>query len=163
MQDKMTVDDATINLAASVVGRAYELISDGWVKGQMSGGEGSVEEFCIHGAMNLAIAEMFGDGYRGAGDIEAIATAFIVDEASTQYNFKGSWKRGGIAAAPFNDAPATKHEDVLNVLSAASKRLWDIGLDFESNGSSEGWIASKWADVDVNSEDAQQLLHASLV
>jgi hypothetical protein len=175
--EKMTVDDALINLAASVVDRTKELIADGWVKGALTGGFNSVQQFCVHGAMGLALQEVFGEtgdtgrvnvcggiaaSNRGYGDVEALATAFIVEEAKSQYGFKGSWEHGGIAAAPFNDDPATKHEDVLNVLDAASKRLWSIGMDWESSVSSATWQPSKWADVDVEAPEAQQFLNAVL-
>jgi hypothetical protein len=177
MQEKMSVDDAFISLAASVVERTRELIADGWVKGSLTGGFSGVQEFCIHGAMGLALQEMFGEtgdtgrvnvcggiaaSARGYGEVEALATAFIVDEAANQYGFKGSWQHGGIAAAPFNDAATTKHQDVLNVLDGASKRLWEVGLDMAGAPPSDAWVPSKWAEVDVQSEDAQQFLYATL-
>lgn len=162
MQEKMTVDDALINLAASVVDRTRELIADGWVKGKMSESvDGVPTAFCIHGALNLAMEEVFGHA-SGNATVEVLAVAFICDEAKSQYNFQGSWKQGGIPAASFNDNAATKHEDVLNVLGAASQRLWEVGLDFAAAPSTSDWKPSKWADVDVQSEDAQQFLYATL-
>ncbi len=173
-EKKLTVDDTAIALAASIVDRTRELIADGWVKGKLNGGHGGVEEFCIHGAMGLALQELFGETgdtgrvnvcggiaavNRGYGDVEALATAFIVEEANSQYGYKGSWNHGGLAAAGFNDAPERKHEDVLNVLSSASKRLWDIGLETDTV---DGWVPSKWAEVDVTSAPAQQFLYATL-
>lgn len=162
MNEQLTVDDAIICLAASVVDRTRDLIQDGWVKGTMATGFQKVEAFCIHGAMNLALAEVFGsltqDRYTCQA-VEAIATAFIVDEAASQYGFKGSWKNAGIPAAGFNDAPSTQHEDVLKVLGGATKRLWSIGLDTQD---SEAWMPSKWAEVEVNSDEAKQLLYAQL-
>ena len=161
MQEKMSVDDAMISLAASVVERTRELIADGWVKGKMSESvDGVPTAFCIHGALNLAMEEVFGHARNET--VEVLAVAFICDEAKTQYNFQGSWKHGGIPAASFNDSAATKHEDVLNVLGAASKRLWEVGLDFAAAPSTGDWKPSKWADVDVQSEDAQQFLYATL-
>lgn len=163
-ETKMTVDDAIINLAASVVDRTRELITDGWIKGHMSTSvDGAQTAFCIHGALNLALEEVFGAYQRGS-DVEVLAVAFIVDEAKNQYGFKGSWQHGGIPAASFNDSPATKHEDVLNVLGAASKRLWSIGMDWESGLSMDpsNWVPSKWAEADVQAPEAQQFLHASL-
>ncbi len=176
-EQKLSVDDAMLSLAASVVERTRELIADGWVKGALTGGFSNVQEFCIHGAMGLALQEVFGEtgdtgrvfvcggiaaAARGYADVEALATAFIVDEAKTQYGFKGSWQHGGIAAAPFNDDPATKHEDVLSVLDGASKRLWSIGVDWEQGIQDQGWTPSQWAEVDTQSEEAQQLLYATL-
>lgn len=174
--EKMSVDDALINIAASVVERTRDLIADGWVKGTLTAGFGGVQEFCIHGAMGLALQEVFGETgdtgrvnvcgglaatARGYGEVEALATAFIVEEAKNQYGFKGSWQHGGIAAAPFNDDPAVKHQDVLNVLESAASRLWTIGTDWESS-SHQSWQPSQWADVDVSSEPAQQFLYATL-
>ena len=176
-EQKMSVDDALINLAASVVDRTRELIADGWVKGALTGGFGHVQEFCVHGAMALALQEVFGEtgdtgrvnvcgGYAAAGrgysDVEALATAFIVEEAKTQCGFKGSWQHGNMAAAPFNDDPATKHQDVLGVLDGAAKRLWSIGVDWEQGLQEQAWTPSKWAEVDTTSEEAQQLLYATL-
>jgi hypothetical protein len=176
-EQKMTVDDAMLTLAASVVERTRELITDGWVKGALTGGFGNVQEFCVHGAMGLALQEVFGEtgdvgrvnvcgGYAAAGrgysDVEALATAFIVDEAKNQYGFKGSWEAGAMAAAPFNDDPATKHEDVLSVLDGAAKRLWSIGVDWEKGTGSNAWTPSKWADTDTQSGEAQQFLYATL-
>jgi hypothetical protein len=162
MQEKMTVDDAMISLAASVVERTHELIADGWVKGRMSDSvDGVPTAFCIHGALNLAMEEVFGNA-RGNEVVEVLAVAFICDEAKTQYNFQGSWKQGGIPAASFNDNAATKHEDVLSVLKSASKRLWEVGLDFAGAPSTGDWKPSKWAEVDTQSEEAQQFLYATL-
>ncbi len=173
-EKKLTVDDTVLGLAASVAGRACELLADGWTKGKLYGGEGGVQEFCIHGALNLAIEEVFGpgtsvgrhhlDGTRmvtsGASDVEAVAVAFIVDEAATQHAYKG----GGmfLGAAGFNDAPERKHEEVLAVVGNASKRLWDLSMEQQTEGAGSGWTPSKWADVDVNSEEAKQYLYASL-
>lgn len=164
---KMNVDDAALTLAASVVDRTCELLSDGWVKGKLYDGPNGVEQFCIHGALNLAIEEVFGagtsigrhhiDGTRmltsGASDIEAIAVAFIVDEAATQYSYSGGHSLY-LGAAGFNDAPERKLEDVLSVVGAAGKRLWSIAMDEETMGQ------VSWAPVDE--EVAQQFMYASL-
>lgn len=162
--DKKTkAADMTLGLAAAVTDRACELIRDGWVKGRMKTTlDGAPVQFCIHGALDLALEEVFGNKQLGA-EAEVLATAFIVDEAQTQYNFKGSWKSGGIPAAGFNDSRERKHEDVLNVMSAASQRLWDLSLEAEEKGQTGGaWVPSQWAETDVKSEDAQQFLFATL-
>jgi hypothetical protein len=164
MSDEMKKADSTLGLAAAVTERACELIKDGWVKGRMhTAVDGAPVQFCIHGALDLALEEIFGQKTLGA-EAEVLATAFIVDEAQTQYNFKGSWKNGGIPAAGFNDSAATKHQDVLSVMTAAAERLWGLALEQEFSSLSENphWAPSKWADVDVQSEDAQQLLYATL-
>lgn len=122
--------------------------------------DGTPVQFCVHGALNLALEEIFGQKQLGA-EAEVLATAFIVDEAQAQYDFKGSWKQGGIPAAGFNDTAERKHQDVLNVMGAAAKRLWDLSLEAESAGADQ-WQPSKWAEADVNSEEAQQFLFATL-
>lgn len=160
-EKKMKAADSTLGLAAAVADRACELIQEGWVKGAMhTKVDGAPVQFCIHGAIDLAMEEIFGHKRLGA-EAEVLATAFIVDEAQTQYGFKGSWKQGGIPAAGFNDVAERKHQDVLNVMGAAAERLWDLALERELAQDS-GWTPSQWADVDVNSEDAQQFLHATL-
>lgn len=164
MSDEMKKADSTLGLAAAVTERACELIKDGWVKGRMSTSvDGAPVQFCIHGALDLALEEIFGQKRLGA-EAEVLATAFIVDEAQTQYSFKGSWKNGGIPAAGFNDNAATKHQDVLTVMGAAAERLWGLALEEEFGALRENphWTPSKWADVDVESEDAKQLLYATL-
>lgn len=171
---KLTVDDTVLGLAASVAGRACELLTDGWTKGKLYGGAGGVQEFCIHGAINLAIEEVFGpgtsvgrshiDGTRmvtsGAADVEAVAVAFIIDEAKAQHEYKG----GGmfLGAAGFNDAPERKHAEVLAVVDSASKRLWDLADEQQEAGSASGWTPSQWATADVESVVAQQYLNATL-
>lgn len=162
--DKMKAADSTLGLAAAVTERACELIQEGWVKGRMNTTvEGAPVQFCIHGALDLALEEIFGQKNLGA-EAEVLATAFIVDEAQAQYGFKGSWKQGGIPAAGFNDSAERKHQDVLSVMTAAAERLWGLSLEAEFSDLKENthWTPSKWADVDVHSEDAQQFLHASL-
>jgi hypothetical protein len=164
MSDEQKKADSTLALAASVTERACDLIQEGWVKGRMSTKvDGAPVQFCIHGAIDLAMEEIFGNKNAGA-EAEVIATAFIVDEAQTQYGFKGSWKQGGIPAAGFNDSSERKHQDVLNVLGSAAERLWGLAIEEEFSALKENphWAASQWADVDVASEDAQQFLHATL-
>lgn len=161
MSDEMKKADSTLALAAAVTERACDLIQEGWVKGRMSTSvDGAPVQFCVHGALDLALEEIFGHKRLGA-EAEVIATAFIVDEAQAQYDFKGSWKQGGIPAAGFNDSSATKHQDVLNVMGAAAERLWDLAIEQELKGS-KTWVPSQWADADVQSEDAQQFLYATL-
>ena len=159
--ENMKKADGTLGLAAAVTDRACELIKEGWVKGRMhTKVDGAPVQFCIHGALDLALEEIFGDKRLGA-EAEVLATAFIVDEANTQYNYGRKVTGPGIPASSFNDASERKHEEVLNVLSAASQRLWDLSLE-QTSAVDSGWEPSKWADVDVNSEEAQQYLHASL-
>lgn len=164
---KISVEDTALTLAASVADRTYELLADGWAKGTLyEGRNGLPEAFCIHGALNLAIEEVFGEGTSlgrshidgtrmvtsGASDVEALAVAFIVQEAAGQYGYAG----GGmfLGAAGFNDAPERKLDEVLAVVGAASKRLWDLALD------NDGWEASQWAQIDEAA--TQQFLHASV-
>ena len=172
--NKLTVDDTVLGVAASVAGRACELLADGWVKGKLYDGPGGVSSFCIHGAINLAIEEVFGDGASagrshidgtrmissGASDVEAVAVAFIIDEAAAQHKYKG----GGmfLGAAAFNDAPERKHEEVLSVVGNASKRLWDLSMEQQTDGAGSGWTPSKWAEVDVSTEEAKNYLYATL-
>jgi hypothetical protein len=161
MSDEMKKADLSLGLAAAITERACELIQDGWVKGRMKiEVDGAPVQFCIHGALNLAIKEIFGDRRLGA-EAEVLAVAFIVDEAQSQYNFNGSWKDDGIPAAAFNDNPSTKHQDVLNIMSAAARRLWDLSLEQES-AVGDSWQPSRWVEADVESEEAKQFLYASL-
>ena len=167
---------ATLAMAASIVDRAYDLIQDGWVQGRLYTsveGSNATKEYCIHGAINLAIEEMFGNGQsvgrthvdgtrmlnRPASDINDVAVAFIIDEAVTHYNYKG----GGtfLGAAGFNDAPNRKLDDVLKVLSGASKRLWDLSLLNEA--SEDHFEFSKWADNEiVDDQVALNYLYATI-
>ncbi len=173
---RMTLDEATTNMAALVVDRVHDLIQDGWVKGALTAGFEDAEQFCVHGAMNLALAELFGmrdcpvgrvnvcGGYAaqefGQAPVEALATAFIVDECQNRYAFKGSWEMGNMAAAPFNDDPAVVHDDVLAVLKGASERLWNVALGTDST---ETIVERSWADdVETDSEQAKQFLFARL-
>ena len=165
-QQKMDVDDAAITLAASVVERTRDLLADGWVKGKLYDGVEGVEGFCIHGALNLAIEEVFGEGVAagrhhidgtrmvasGASDIEAIAVAFIVDEAATRYGYRG----GGmfLGAANFNDEPERKLEEVLEVVGSAAARLWEVAMD--------EMTAQAPSYVEVDEQAAQQFLYAQL-
>ncbi len=155
--EKLKVEDAILGLAASVAGRACELLSDGWVKGTWRSGEGGAETFCIHGAIDVALEEMFGNKQRNDSRyIEEIATAFIVDEAANQFNFTGKH-----CAIGFNDASERKHEEVISVVAAASKRLWDLSIE-QFSSSSETWTPSNWATADVASVEAQNFLYQSL-
>lgn len=132
MNQKISVEDTALTLAASVADRTYDLLSDGWAKGTLyKGPDGLPMQFCIHGALNLAIEEVFGEGTSlgrshidgtrmvtsGASDVEALAVAFIVEEAASQFGYAG----GGmfLGAARFNDAPERKLDEVLAVVGAA--------------------------------------------
>lgn len=162
----MSVDDAALTLAASVVERTRDLLQDGWVKGKLYEGVQGVEGFCIHGALNLAIEEVFGEGVAagrhhidgtrmvasGASDVEAIAVAFIVDEAATRYGYRN----GGmfLGAAAFNDAPERRLEEVLAVVGSAASRLWEVATD--------EMVATTPSYAEVDEETAQQFLYAQL-
>lgn len=170
-EQRLEAGEAVIALAASVVGRTRELIEDGWIKGELvTKGYG---KFCIHGAMNLALVEMFGrkeecgianvcGGYaatrQGFGDIEALATAFIVEAAADRYSYdRDAWRNGRLGAAPWNNEPERRQEDVLGVLDTAADRLWALsGVTAETEHRS-------WAPAeDIQSEGAQQFLFAAL-
>lgn len=151
---KLKADEAVLGLAASVTDRACELIMDGWTKGKMRSGAGGVENFCIHGALDLAMEEMFGVKNRRSDvqqDVESVATAFICDEALGGNGIK-HW------AAGFNDASERKHDEVTGALDRAANRLWALAVPDES--STETFTYSKYADLDE--ETAQQFLNASL-
>lgn len=172
-KQRMSLDEASVNMAALAVDRTRELIQDGWVKGALTAGFDSAEQFCVHGALNLSLVELFGGqtcptgrvnvcgGYAaedlGQGPVEALAAAFIVDEAKTVFAFQGGSELGNMGAAPFNDHPDTKHEDVLAVLDGASRRLWAIALGTDEV-SEQSWVD----DSEVSSEQAQQFLYCQL-
>lgn len=154
---KLTADDTVLGLAAAVTDRTCELITEGWTKGKMRSGAGGVQSFCIHGALHLAMEETFGvrDPRQDIQkDVEQVAVAFICDEAF------GSMKRatGGIPAAAFNDASQRKHQEVIDVLERATKRLW--GVTFDTVETEQPFEYSQWANVDE--AQAQQYLYASL-
>ncbi len=154
---KIELDEAVIALAASVTGRACELIKDGWVKGQMSRAiEGVKADFCIHGALDEAMGEL-GGGVKVNQDVQDLAVAFICDEA---FGKMQSYS-GGIPAAGYNDARERKHEEVVGVMERASERLWNLAVE-QRHPSEPTWAPSKWAEVDVNSEEAQSFLNANL-
>lgn len=155
---RMEVADATIAMAASAVGRTHDLIETGWVQGALLKGgksETQVEKFCIQGALMLALNEQFGeDGHcgrvyvcagndatqRGFSDIEALATAFIVQEAAEHFQYdQDAWKAGRLGGAEFNDAADRTHEQVLRVLKGAEQKLWSLLTDEPAQRS--------WADV----------------
>ena len=158
MGQKMDVGDAQIALAASLVDRAYDLISDGWVKGRMNTtaeGTNAPDKFCILGALQLALEEMFpGRECLNHRNVMDIAVKFILDEAHTRYNHTNS------SIPSFNDADVRKEEEVLNVLYNAAHRLWSLSVDWENI--TEDFKFSKWADVDTESVDSQNYLNAVL-
>lgn len=174
--EKISTDDAALAMAAAIVDRTYDLLESGWVKGKLNGGFKGVQEFCIHGAMGLALQEMFGATgdtgrvnvcgglaatFRGYGAVEAIATAFIVDEANAQHAFGGTFTQGNLSAAPFNDAQKTQHDDVLDVLRAASKRIWALSWEPDEVASAE--YSRSWAEAEaVETEAAKNYLYATL-
>lgn len=159
MSEKLKDDETVIALAAAVCGRATELITDGWTKGSMRNGAGGAENFCIHGAVELALDEVFGtDRKTIRQDVNEVAVAFICDEAFGKMQNHS----GGIPAAAFNDAAQRKHEEVVGVMNRAHVRLWDLTVERDSIGQDGNWTPSKWAEVDTQSEEAQAFLHASL-
>ncbi len=154
---KLKADEAILGLAASVTDRACELITDGWTKGRMRSGAGGVESFCIHGAIELAMEEVFGQRNVRSDvqrDVEDVACAFICDEAFTP----GGGKKVGHWAAGYNDAADRRHDEVTGVLDRAANRLWGLAVPDES--STESFTYSKYAEVDE--EQAKQFLYASL-
>lgn len=163
---RIDVADATIALAAQAVTRTGELLETGWGQHLLNDG---VEKFCIQGALMLAINEMIGDDgqcsrvyvcqgndaqKRGYGDIEAIATAFIVQAAADHYKYdRDAWKAGRLGGAEFNDAADRTQEQVLHVISVAAKRLWDVYNGTEATKT--GTIS--WAD-DVDETFKQSVM-----
>jgi hypothetical protein len=153
---KLDNDDTVLGLAAAVTSRSCELITDGWTKGKMTGGTGGAAEFCIHGAINLAMEEIFGSQKTQVQQsVEDIAVAFICDEAFGKMHSRS----GGIPAAAFNDAAARKHQEVLGVLGRAADRLWDLALGEETVSD---YTPSQWCETEVDAEEAKQYLYASL-
>lgn len=158
-QQKLDVSDATLALAASVVDRTHDLIADGWVKGRMfSTVEGVKHEFCILGAIDQAMSEITEIAQRGRHkDIHDLATMFILDEAVNQYQYQsygGKYSAGSIPG--FNDAGNRTQDQVLNVLTGAAGRLWDLSVVNEQVV--EKFEFSKWADQGVNDEAAKAYL-----
>lgn len=152
---KLKADEAVLGLAAAVTGRACELIQDGWTKGKMRGGEGGVESFCVHGAVELAMEEIFGIYDRRQlvqQDVEDVAVAFLCDEAF------GQMQSGRIPVASFNDAASRKHSEVIGVMSRAADRLWDLSSDSEPTQ----WTPSKWSTEDLEKEEVKNFLYGSL-
>lgn len=150
----MKIDDsnATIIMAASLAERTCQLISEGWVKGALRRGHDRVEKFCIHGAINLAMQEMFSNP-EVHREVEDIVVAVIVDEARTKHAYKGGMGYG-LPAAAFNDAKSTSHEDVVNVIKATSQRLWGLALE-DQEAAPISWAA-------VDDESVEQYLHATI-
>lgn len=146
IESKISVDNATVALAAAVITRAHELMEDGYSKSQLNEGFKKVQKFCVHGAMNLAFIEMFPErkeqcgrlfvcgGFAateaGYGPIEAVATAILVDEANKRFGYDvNAWKSGMMGVAPLNDDPKRSQDDVLGILEGASARLWDMSFE----------------------------------
>lgn len=149
----MDIGTATLAFAASCTDRAHDLIQDGWVKGAFATGFERVEQFCILGALDLALDEMDLQG-TVRQDVRDIAILFIMDEA---FDITGK-KQCSIPG--FNDASERKHDEVLEVLGNAAMRLWNLSVEQEDIGAT--WTPSKWADVDVASAESQQYLNAVL-
>lgn len=160
---RMSVDDATIILAASAVERAHSLISTGWLQGGLMAGKKSktnVEQFCIQGALMLALNEQFGtetfvsreyvctganavEG--GFSCVEAIATAYIVQAAARHFGYDGmKWREGELGGAEFNDAADRTHEQVLLVLAEAARDIWALLSPDEAITTS----TVSWAEAD---------------
>jgi hypothetical protein len=156
---KLTADDTVLGLAAAVCDRATELLTDGWTKGAMSRSSGGAPvAFCIHGAIELAMEETFGvRDLRQAvqQDVEQVAVAFICDEAFGTIKGKGA----GIPAAAFNDASERRHQEVIDVMSRATTRLW--GVTFDTAVTQEKpFEFSQWADLEE--AQAKQFLYQTL-
>lgn len=158
MGQKMDIGDAQIALAASLTERASDLISDGWVKGRMHTsvkGTNAPDKFCILGALQLALEEMFPGNLHGKNrGVMDIAVKFILDEANNRYNFSGN------SIPCFNDNATRQEDEVLAVLNGAANRLWNLSVDWENI--TEEFKFSKWADVDVESTVSQNYLNAVL-
>lgn len=161
---KMNSDETTMAIAASVATRAHELISEGWVQDTLA--TDHMDGFCIHGAIYCALEEVFGtlagkthvDGMRmlepgPAKNVEAVVTAFVVDEATEQFGYKPIHSTFD-GAARFNDDKNRKLEDVLSVMGAAADRLWNVVTD----ESAKGWVPSKWQEEE-KVEEIQQFLY----
>lgn len=158
MTKNLTADDTILGLAAAVCDRATELITDGWTKGAMMRKSGGAPvSFCIHGAIELSMEETFGqrDLHQDVQrDVEQVAVAFICDSAFGTIRGMGA----GIPAAKFNDASQRRHQEVIDVMEQATKRLW--GVTFDMVEAVQPFQYSKWADVEESA--AQQYLYASL-
>ncbi len=157
MTTKLTADDTILGLAASVCSRATELITEGWTKGKMRSGAGGVQSFCIHGAIELAMEEIFGardHRQEVQRDVEQVAVAFVCDEAFGEIRGRA----GGIPAAAFNDSSTRRHQEVIDVMSRATDRLWGVAFDVETTR--EPYQFSKWANVEET--QAQQYMHQTL-
>lgn len=122
--------DAVVAMAASITERAHDLIRDGWTKGKFyTKVDGAPVEFCVLGALELAMREMFPErasAFRVGADVEDLAQAFIVQEMRIQHGGRGCGSIPG-----FNDHPDTQLEHVLGVLRAAAERLWNISVQTE--------------------------------
>lgn len=147
MQTMKEDDETTLALAASVAERAHELLRDGWVQGKLR--ERHDSRFCVHGAVYCALEEVFGaenvsrqthtDGLRmsvpgPSRRVEAVVTAFLVQEAESQYGFVPTGMTDGIAR--FNDADGRTLEEVLSVVRASADRLWGL---LEPEAPTYGW------------------------
>lgn len=151
----MDLGIANLALAASVCDRAHDLIETGWIKGAFYGGESGVQTFCILGAIDLALDELLDANQAYArNDIRDIATTFILDEALAQHRYVGK------SIPAFNDAAEREHDQVLGVIAAAAKRLWNLSVENEDVGAS--WQPSQWSDVENADEMQKVYLNAVL-
>jgi hypothetical protein len=173
-QQKMTLDGATLAIAASVVDRSLELMLDGQSKSSLNAGFKGVQKFCVHGAMNLAFQEMFPEygekcgrvnvcgGYAssetGYGQAEAIATSVLVQVANERFGYDDkAWRSGAMGVAPLNDDPQRSADDVTGILEETSRRLWAMSLEYDVPRTVEVRSFS-WADEPA--EGAQQAVYA---
>lgn len=155
MMKRVERDEATLALAASVADRAREILSEGWLQNELY--TEHRDQCCIHGAIYVALEEMFGqhevfvrthtDGARAvskptikgqAVNVEALVTAFVAQQAQVLYGYQTDDLFAG--AARFNDAPERTLEEVLKVMGTAAGRLWEAAM-----GEVEGQTRS-WAD-----------------
>lgn len=151
----ISVENASYALAASIVDRSHDLIEDGWVKGRLSTSiGGALRRFCILGAMQLAVEEVFGTDRYASVQAYDLAQAFILDEAANQYNYRSSSIPG------FNDPANRTHDQVLSVLKSAAQRLWDLSLEVEDIGGAVD--LSRYITEEVDTEHAKVYLNAVL-
>ncbi len=161
----MHTQDAMLALAGSVIERARDLISDGWVKGMMNTKvDGAPSHFCIEGALYLAAEETFGivksTGRRQAmvlapagHEVLNIARTFILDEVEEQL----ARTFGNIPG--YNDDSARTEEEVLSVLEKAGQRCWNLSIENEELARID---LSRYAKKNTGSEKAEEYLQAVL-
>ena len=158
LKQEIDVQTAELQFAITALRRTHELIEDGWLQGGLADGKRSskVENFCVHGALHLALSEIFpnvkGEFQRvavcagataqesGFGAAEAIATAMMVEEAADVFGYdRNMWRENMMGMASFNDAADRTKEQVLSVIDGAITRLvrMSYGEDDEASSYTE--------------------------